>query len=61
VLYFVTPFSIAISIMGTREFRLNVVVPWQAHRKMTGNGNCESAGEGHLQAPVRSVGWADRT
>jgi hypothetical protein len=38
VLYFVIPFSIAISIMGTREFWLNVVVPWQKRRKM--NGDC---------------------
>src|ERR1700746_734228 len=40
VLYFVIPFTIAISIMGTREFWLNVVVPWQKRRKMNGNGNC---------------------
>ena len=40
-LYFVIPFSIAISIMGTRELWLNVVVPWQKRRKM--NGNCAPA------------------
>ena len=40
VLYFVIPFTIAISIMGTREFWLNVVAPWQKRRKMNGNGNC---------------------
>ncbi|MCO5131023.1 MAG: UPF0104 family protein [Xanthobacteraceae bacterium] len=33
VLYFVIPFTIAISIMGTRELWLNVVKPWQARRK----------------------------
>ena len=33
ILYFVIPFSIAITIMGTREFWLNVVVPWQQRRK----------------------------
>src|SRR5689334_721490 len=33
VLYFVIPFSIAISIMGTREFWLSVVVPWQERRR----------------------------
>jgi glycosyltransferase 2 family protein len=33
VLYFVIPFSIAISIMGARELWLNVVVPWQMRRK----------------------------
>src|SRR6516162_219835 len=39
VLYFVIPFTIAISIMGTREFWLNVAVPWQKRRKLNGNGN----------------------
>ena len=39
VLYFVIPFAIAISIMGTRELWLNVVVPWQERRKANGNGN----------------------
>jgi glycosyltransferase 2 family protein len=33
VLYFVIPFMIAITIMGTREFWLNVVKPWQEGRK----------------------------
>jgi glycosyltransferase 2 family protein len=36
VLYFVIPFSIAISIMGARELWLNVVVPWQMRRKPNG-------------------------
>jgi uncharacterized membrane protein YbhN (UPF0104 family) len=34
VLYFVIPFAIAISIMGTRELWLNVVRPWQKRRKV---------------------------
>jgi glycosyltransferase 2 family protein len=33
ILYFVIPFSIAITIMGTREIWLNVVQPWQERRK----------------------------
>jgi uncharacterized membrane protein YbhN (UPF0104 family) len=33
VLYFMIPFGIAISIMGTRELWLSVVQPWQARRK----------------------------
>jgi uncharacterized membrane protein YbhN (UPF0104 family) len=33
ILYFVIPFSIAITIMGTREIWLNVVLPWQERRK----------------------------
>ena len=40
VLYFVIPFTIAISIMGTREIWLNVVVPWKRRRRDNGNGNC---------------------
>jgi uncharacterized membrane protein YbhN (UPF0104 family) len=40
VLYFVIPFSIAISIMGTRELWLNVVLPWQRRRRLNGNGSC---------------------
>src|ERR1700757_973684 len=39
VLYFVIPFTIAISIMGTRELWLNVVAPWQRRRGLNGNGN----------------------
>jgi len=33
ILYFMVPFGIAISIMGTRELWLSVVLPWQARRK----------------------------
>jgi glycosyltransferase 2 family protein len=33
ILYFVIPFSVAITIMGTREFWLNVVLPWQERRR----------------------------
>src|ERR1700735_4125965 len=33
ILYFMIPFGIAISIMGTRELWLNVVQPWRLRRK----------------------------
>src|SRR3954454_11226645 len=33
ILYFVVPFSLAITIMGTRKLWLNVVQPWQERRK----------------------------
>jgi uncharacterized membrane protein YbhN (UPF0104 family) len=33
ILYFVIPFSVAITIMGTRELWLNVMVPWQERRR----------------------------
>src|SRR6476646_4283695 len=35
ILYFLIPFSISISIMGTRELWLNVVRPWQERRRLT--------------------------
>jgi hypothetical protein len=38
VLYFLIPFGLAISIMGTRELWLNVVQPWQQRRRL--NENC---------------------
>jgi uncharacterized membrane protein YbhN (UPF0104 family) len=34
ILYFVIPFGISISIMGTRELWLNVVLPWQKRRRL---------------------------
>src|SRR5436305_2322906 len=34
ILYFVIPFGIAISTLGTRELWLNVVVPWQKRRRL---------------------------
>jgi len=33
ILYFMIPFGIAISIMGTRELWLTVVIPWQERRR----------------------------
>src|SRR6476659_3065383 len=34
ILYFLIPFSIAISILGARELWLNVVLPWQERRRL---------------------------
>src|SRR3569623_2023504 len=34
ILYFLIPFGIAISIMGTRELWMNVVQPWQERRRL---------------------------
>jgi hypothetical protein len=34
ILYFVIPFGLAISIMGTRELWMNVVAPWQERRRL---------------------------
>src|SRR6201990_1707499 len=38
ILYFMIPFGIAISIMGTRELYLNVVRPWHRRRKLNETG-----------------------
>jgi uncharacterized membrane protein YbhN (UPF0104 family) len=35
ILYFMIPFGISISIMGMREFWLNVVRPWQERRRLS--------------------------
>src|SRR5580698_5586137 len=35
ILYFMIPFGLAISIMGTRELWLNVVLPWQLRRNLS--------------------------
>ncbi|HEY0330778.1 MAG TPA: YbhN family protein [Rhodopseudomonas sp.] len=42
LLYFVIPFGISITIMGTRELWLNVVEPWQA-RRVNGHGHAPIA------------------
>jgi hypothetical protein len=51
VLYFMIPFAIAITIMGTRELWLNVVQPWQHRRRTNGNGNGNGATAGKTPAP----------
>jgi hypothetical protein len=33
LLYFVIPFTMAITTMGIREFWMNVALPWQQRRK----------------------------
>jgi uncharacterized membrane protein YbhN (UPF0104 family) len=35
ILYFLIPFGISISILGTREFWLSVVQPWQERRRLS--------------------------
>ena len=41
ILYFIIPFCVSISIMGLREFWLNVVLPWQERRRL--NEACAAA------------------
>src|SRR5579863_6408889 len=43
VLYFLIPFGIAISIMGTRELWLSVVLPWQERRRRLSEEYAEAA------------------
>src|SRR3984893_2509019 len=43
ILYFLIPFAIAISIMGTRELWLSVVVTWTERRRLSESGRLEEA------------------
>jgi hypothetical protein len=47
LLYFVIPFGLAISIMGTRELWMNVVEPWQERRRLA-----EAYSQGNLPKQV---------
>src|SRR6202166_1514555 len=53
ILYFVIPFGISISIMGTRELWLSVVVPWQERRRRL-NEVSPSPGEAPEVAEVKA-------
>jgi len=52
VLYFVIPFTLAISIMGVREFWLSVLVPWQARRRANNRPAPPSASSTPAPAPA---------
>jgi uncharacterized membrane protein YbhN (UPF0104 family) len=43
VLYFLIPFGIAISIMGTRELWLSVVLPWKERRRVSEHSRLDEA------------------
>src|SRR6202011_1060274 len=61
ILYFLIPFGISISIMGTRELWLNVVKPWHERRRLNENfptsASAPAAGpqslEGRRARPVK--------
>src|ERR1700686_4710530 len=53
ILYFVIPFATAISILGTRELWLNVVVPWQERRRL--NEASPAPGDGPEVAEVKAT------
>jgi len=51
ILYFLIPFGISISIMGTREFWLSVVQPWQERRRL--NDAC--AASATVRQPIKRL------
>jgi glycosyltransferase 2 family protein len=55
VLYFVIPFGIAISIMGTREIWLNVVVPWQQRRRLNEGFPSSAPAAATVPRPVERI------
>ena len=51
LLYFVIPFTLALTTMGTRELWLNVVLPWQERRKAIALDACATNA---VRQPVKS-------
>ena len=49
ILYFLIPFGISISILGTRELWLSVVQPWQERRRLSEACTASSA----VRQPVK--------
>ena len=56
VLYFVIPFATAISIMGTRELWLNVMVPWQQRRRLNEGFPSSVSASAAVPRPVERLG-----
>ena len=56
ILYFMIPFGISISIMGMREFWLNVVKPWQERRRLS--EACTASAT--VRQPIKSRQLVDR-
>jgi glycosyltransferase 2 family protein len=52
ILYFLIPFCISISILGTRELWLNVVQPWQERRRLS-EACTAAAAAGAVPQPVK--------
>jgi hypothetical protein len=50
ILYFMIPFGISISIMGMREFWLNVLKPWQERRRLNDTYTADAA----VRQPIES-------
>ena len=59
ILYFLIPFCISISIMGMREFWLNVVQPWQERRRLS-EACAAAASAAAVRQPVQGRQLRDR-
>jgi hypothetical protein len=55
VLYFLIPFMITITIMGTRELWLNLVEPWRAGRKAEAEATVASSTVTPLKRRAREL------
>ncbi len=60
ILYFMIPFGIAISIMGSREIWLNVVMPWQKRRKLNEDSIAAARSEGTEAVNVKTLTFEPR-
>jgi hypothetical protein len=56
ILYFMIPFGISVSIMGWRELWLNVMVPWQARRRLNEACPAPAAIAQPVKSPAKSQG-----
>jgi glycosyltransferase 2 family protein len=61
ILYFMIPFGIAISIMGTRELWLSVVEPWQRRRKLSGDCAAAPGEDGEVAEAKAALPFAQRS
>ena len=61
ILYFMIPFGIAISIMGSREIWLNVVVPWQKRRKLNEGSIAAASAEEPEVAEAKTLRFERRS
>jgi len=55
ILYFLIPFGIAISIMGSRELWLSVMLPWQERRRLSEALNEAEPSPAALPQPVKRM------
>jgi len=61
ILYFMIPFGIAVSIMGTRELWLNVVLPWQERRRLSEGADPAASEEPEAAEAKATLPYAQRS